>query len=243
MERHGVDLKEEQILGDGVGSHWYYRAKGAALLRTVAKAPPRRLLDIGAGAGFFSRLLLAETAAESAVCVDTGYPRDWDETAAGKPLSFRRRVDRSNADLVLLMDVLEHVDSEPELLQPYVDAVPSGTRFFVSVPAFMFLWSGHDVFLEHRRRYVRRALVDTGVRCGLQPVASHYYYAAVFPLAAATRLWQRLWRRDAQPAQSQLRRHGPAVNAVLAGLCAAERPLMRFNRLAGLSVFAQFRKP
>ena len=39
------------------------------------------------------------------------------------------------------------------LLRHYAAKVPSGAHFLVTVPAFRFLWSGHDVFLEHKRRY------------------------------------------------------------------------------------------
>jgi len=37
---------------------------------------------------------------------------------------------------------------------------PSAGRFFISLPAFEFLWSGHDVFLEHYRRYTLRQVRD-----------------------------------------------------------------------------------
>ena len=54
-----MDLKEEDILGADIGRHWYYRAKAAALRRAVGGLSPQRILDVGAGSGFFSRHLLA----------------------------------------------------------------------------------------------------------------------------------------------------------------------------------------
>ena len=36
-----------------------------------------------------------------------------------------------------------------------------GTPVFITVPAFSFLWSAHDVFLDHRRRYTSKMLVRT----------------------------------------------------------------------------------
>ena len=60
-----MDLKEEDILGADIGRHWYYRAKAAALRRAVGDLAPRRILDVGAGSGFFSRHLLAEAGAQS----------------------------------------------------------------------------------------------------------------------------------------------------------------------------------
>jgi hypothetical protein len=74
-----MDLKEEDILGADIGRHWYYRAKAAALRRAVGDLAPRRILDVGAGSGFFSRHLLAEAGAQSALCVDIGYPSERDD--------------------------------------------------------------------------------------------------------------------------------------------------------------------
>ena len=55
-----------------------------------------------------------------------------------------------------MMDVLEHVSDDVGLVREYAKRAKPGTRFVVSVPAFMWLWSGHDVFLEHHRRYTLR---------------------------------------------------------------------------------------
>jgi SAM-dependent methyltransferase len=235
-----MDLKEEEILGDQIRSHWYYKAKAAAVVRELHDIRPREILDIGAGSGYFSRVLLEKTAAGRATCVDIGYPQDSDGTCNGKPIAFRRAIDKSDADLVLAMDVMEHVPDETALMSPYVRGVASGTRFIISVPAFDFLWSSHDVFLGHYRRYTLKGLEDTVRRCGLTIDKSHYYFGAVFPIAAGLRLLERAGKGEPK---SQLRQHSRLVNGGLSTLCALERPLMDFNRLFGLTVFAICHKP
>lgn len=237
-----MDLKEEEILGDQVRSHWYYRAKAAALLRDLGGRTPVEILDVGAGSGFFSRRLL-EAGAARAVCVDTGYPHDRDETWAGKPIAFRRAIAGCDADLVLAMDVIEHVPDEAALMRPYIDLVKPGTRFIVSVPAFQFLWSAHDVFLEHYRRYTLASLERAMNACGLNVDWSHYYYGGVFPLAAGIRLLEHMTGGASAEPKSQLKRHGAFENGVLSAICAAERPFMRANRLFGLTAFAGCHKP
>ena len=234
-----MDLKEEDILGAEIGRHWYYRSKAAALRRAVAGLRPRRLLDVGAGSGFFSRHLLAETAAESALCVDIGYARDRDDSVAGKPVRYRRDTGPTDCDLVLMMDVLEHVDDDRGLVRHYASKVPSGAHFMVTVPAFAFLWSGHDVFLEHKRRYrlpeIEVALADAG----LAIMRGAYYFGLIFPLAAAVRLAD---RNTIEP-RSSLKKHGALANGILTAACAAELPLFPYNRLAGLSAFVLAKKP
>ncbi len=234
-----MDLKEEDILGADIGEHWYYRSKAAALRRAVDGLQPRRILDVGAGSGFFSRHLLVNGGARSALCVDIGYEADRDDAVAGKTVLYRRTCGMTDCDLVLMMDVLEHVDDDRQLVRHYAGCVPGGAHFLVTVPAFRFLWSGHDVFLEHKRRY-RLTEIEAVLRdAGLQVVLGAYYFGTIFPLAAAMRL---ATRSDPTP-KSSLRKHGPVANALLAAACAAELPLFRFNRLAGLSAFVLARKP
>jgi hypothetical protein len=134
---------------------------------------------------------------------------------------------------VLMMDVLEHVDDDRGLLRHYAAKVPPGAHFLVTVPAFRFLWSGHDVFLEHKRRY-RLGEIETAMReAGLQVVRGSYYFGFVFPLATAVRLVE---RNTIEP-RSSLKKHGALTNGILGAVCAAELPLFPFNRLAGLSAF------
>lgn len=234
-----MDLKEEDILGADIARHWYYRSKAAALGRAVASLQPRHILDVGAGSGFFSRHLLEKTDAMAALCVDTGYAADRDDSSNGKPVLFRRTIGTVDCDLVLMMDVLEHVDDDRDLVADYADKVPSGAHFLVTVPAFSFLWSGHDVFLEHKRRY-RLGEIEAVLRAaGLEIVRGTYYFGFVFPLAAVVRLAS---RNTSEP-RTSLKRHGALANGLLGAACAVELPFFPINRLAGLSAFVLARKP
>ncbi|WP_198370245.1 class I SAM-dependent methyltransferase [Roseomonas rosulenta] len=239
-----MDLLEQDILGDAIGDHWYYRSKSRAMLRLLEGVAPRSMLDIGAGSGFFARELLARGGAERATCVDPNYPTDRDDAVAGKPLLFRRDVTATDADLLLLMDVLEHVDDDVALLGGYARMAPRGATVLLTVPAFEWLWSGHDVYLGHRRRYTVARLEATAHSAGVAVDRACYFFAGVFPLAAALRLPGAL-RRGATgqepPPRCEMRRHGALANALLGAICAAELPAMPFNRLFGLTVFLRGR--
>lgn len=232
-----MDLKETDILGDSISQHWYYRSKAKAMNRLLGKAQPSTILDVGAGSGFFSRHLLANSSARDAWCVDISYDNDSDALEAGKPVHFRRSIEHIDADLVLLMDVLEHVDDDVGLLDHYANKVPRGARFLISVPAFQFLWSDHDVFLEHKRRYQLKQIEDVTRRAGLTVVRGAYFFGGVFPIAATMRLSARSSTSSNMPVRSQLSKHHPLVNSALAAMCSLELPLMRFNRVAGLTAF------
>lgn len=238
-----MDLKETDILGPDIGQHWYYRSKAKAMTRLLSGTSPLTILDVGAGSGFFSKKLLSDTAAKEAWCVDISYEGDSNALASGKPIHFRRSIDKVNADLVLLMDVLEHVDDDVGLLKDYVEKVPSGARFLISVPAFQFLWSGHDVFLEHKRRYRLNEMEGVARQAGLAVRYGAYYFGAVFPVAATIRLINNLLQGGRHEARSQLSQHHPVINEALAAMSAAELPFFLRNRLAGLTVFVVAEKP
>ncbi len=237
-----MDLKEATLLGDTAATHWYYKAKLAALLKLVAGRPANRVLDVGAGTGFFARQLLLRTDCQTATCVDPGYGDDTGETIAGKPILFRRSAGTDAADLVLLMDVLEHVPDDVALMAPYVAAARPGTRFVITVPAFNWLWSEHDVFLEHYRRYTLGRIEAVCAEAGLEVTTGCYFYGIVLPLAALQRLLTRAKRASDAPARSQMRRHSTLVNHLLWLACRMELPWFQPNRFGGLTAFVVAQK-
>lgn len=231
-----MDLKEIDILGDEINRHWYYASKAKAMLSFLGDDHYSTIVDVGAGSGYFSQFLLNHTNTNQAWCVDISYESDFNEQLKGKSMFYRRSIDSIEADLVLFMDVLEHVDDDVGLLKEYVNKVPQKSRFFITVPAFQFLWSGHDIFLEHKRRYTIKQLENTVQNAGLKIIQSNYYFGIVFPIAASVRFLQNCFARD-QKASSQLVRHNVLSNNLFKVLCSIELPFIKINRLAGLSVF------
>ena len=231
-----MDLKEIDVFGGDIGKHWYYWAKAKAVSKWLGNTQPKAILDVGAGSGFFSSYLLERSSAQEAWCVDINYEADSDTTHSGKPLHFRKSVEQVDADLVLFMDVLEHVEDDAGLLMEYAAKVPKGAKILVSVPAFRFLWSGHDVFLGHYRRYTLKEVQSVLKKAGLSLIDGGYFYGFVFPIAASIRTMQNIFSKGSEP-KSQMQKHSPLVNSVLKSMCAAELSVMRYNKFAGLTVF------
>jgi hypothetical protein len=240
-----MDVKEEDILGADIATHWYYVAKGRALQSFLRGTQVDELIDVGAGSGVFSRQLLDAGFCRNAICVDPAYAEEREEMHNGHPVAFVHNIDNPAASLVLMMDVLEHVDDDVALIEQYTRSMPSGGRLMITVPAFSFLWSGHDVFLEHRRRYTRGQLNAAVQKAGLTVERSRYFYGFLFPVAAAIRLYKgwRLRHRKLE-ARSDLAPVSAPLNAVMTLMHDIERTtLFPANVFAGLSVFCLARKP
>ena len=238
-----MDLKEIETTKIDPDTHWYYQSKADAMLQLTNGLTFDSILDVGAGSGFFSKYILQNTTAIEATCIDTGYTEERTALTAEKNQHFCRTVAFSNAQLVLMMDVLEHIKDDVSFVENYVEKCSSGTTFLVSVPAFNFLWSDHDVFLEHYRRYTIKSLQKTLKSAGLEVTHSQYFFGVVFIIPMVMRLLNKLLRSHTHDAKSQMRNHSLIVNNILHLACKAEIPLMRFNKLAGLSVFCLARKP
>lgn len=239
-----MDVKEEEILGNKVAEHWYYRAKGDATLKLLSDVPVNCIADVGAGSGYFSKLLLERGIGQEAICIDPAYECETEQTVNGRNLRFTPEPEISAADLVLMMDVLEHVDDDAALLKQYSHLLSKNGHLLVTVPAFNWLWSGHDEFLEHRRRYTRSNLSKILEKSGFDVLTSKYYYLSLLPIIVPIRVMDRLrLKLRSKPPKSSLKQHAKWINSLLTSVMVIERRLLfPFNNLAGLTVFCLAKK-
>jgi SAM-dependent methyltransferase len=210
LEECDVDLKEDGLVEPG--AHWYYVTKARAIESLAARFAPsaRSLLDVGAGSGFFAKALLVSSllALREATCVDPNYAEERNEG----PLAFRMSLPDRPADLILLLDVLEHVPDDQALLSGAIERLAPGGVVIITVPAFMSLWSNHDVYLEHFRRYRLQHVVDLAEASGLDVLTKRYLFGALFPAAL---LLRKLFGSRNEKAGSDLRPVHPAIDKSL----------------------------
>ena len=69
--------------------------------------------------------------------------------------------------------------------------VASGGVLLVTVPAYQWLWSGHDEINRHYRRYSRRTLRSSATVAGWQVERVTSFNSVLLAPAAAVRLVQR----------------------------------------------------
>jgi len=199
------------------------------------------LLELGCGSGEVLAAL-----AEFGHAVGMEPHPDLAATARGRGLDVRigRLPDQLGvpphwADVVLLLDVIEHLDDDQGALVAASRALAERGTLVVTVPASPWLWSPHDVALGHRRRYTARALRDVAARAGFRVERMTYFNSILFPAVAAARLWKRgRGRRGHDLDQS------PAfLNRSLERLFALERHLVpRFTLPFGSSLLMLARR-
>jgi SAM-dependent methyltransferase len=162
--------------------------------RTIGSRSAFNVLDVGCGDVFFVAKLSEAFPEASIFGIDTAFTteqlKELGAKVAGKNIRLFRSLAEAESylngsiDLVLLLDVIEHVKDDVGLLKELSAHrfVTSDTNFIITVPAFQGLFSSHDVFLGHFRRYSNKTLRKTLAAGGLKPVRIGYFFTSLlFP--------------------------------------------------------------
>lgn len=160
------------------------------LTRRARPGGHTRYADVGAGDRYFAHRLAALTGAP-VYAVDANYS----ETAVDGPLivcTDLAQVPPGSVDCALLMDVIEHVDDDAGLVRDVDRLLTPAGELLITAPAHQALWSEHDVFLGHRRRYDRRRLLDILDGAGFDVLECFHFYALPWVGRAARVGLQRL---------------------------------------------------
>ena len=84
-------------------------------------------------------------------------------------------------DIVIAMDVLEHIQDDYSALKQWKNTLKPNGLILISVPAFQHLWSNHDIFLGHHKRYNKNILNELAESVGFQTVKIHYAFSFIYP--------------------------------------------------------------
>jgi SAM-dependent methyltransferase len=141
-------------------------------------------------------------------------------------------------DVVLLLDVIEHVQEDTRFLADSAFLAKPGGHLVVNVPASPRLYSRYDVAAGHLRRYTPRSLLEVGEKAGLELASWTYWGFPLLPLAVARKLFM-LSVDDEQVIRAGFEPPGRLANRVLSALARLE-PIPQ--KLFGTSLLASFRK-
>jgi SAM-dependent methyltransferase len=227
--------------------HWWYRGRRTVIEGVVAglRLPARaRILDAGCGSGR-NMIELARhgtvTGVElSETSVSLARERHAGEVVAGSVLEMPFPAD--SFDLAVSLDVIEHLEDDLAALRELRRTVAPGGSLLITVPAYPWLWSGHDEINHHHRRYTRRSLQRVAEQAGWEQARTTYFNSLLLPAAIVLRVLDRL---STKTTESSLDLWVPPepLNWVLERPLTLEAALIaRGGRIpAGLSLLAVFR--
>ena len=228
-------------------NHWWFAVRRRFLESWVriGGAAPRdgRILEVGAGTGanldtlrVFGRVTALEP--DHFACDYISRHFDVETVHAALPGGC---VGLRDFDLVVALDVLEHIDDDLGALRSIHGMLKARGRVIATVPAFQFLWSVHDEKLHHKRRYRAPELVSRMEEAGFRPVHQSYFNFLLFPAALLFRLLDRLCKGVGRAGSGNVH---PFLNGLMARVFGAEVFLLRFVRFPfGLSLVVVASKP
>ena len=152
-----------------------------------------RILDAGCGSGRFmvelARLGSATGVELSETSVALARERQLGEIVAGSVLEMPFADD--SFDLAVSLDVIEHLGDDLAALRELRRVVAPGGALLVTVPAYQWLWSGHDEINHHHRRYTRRSLQHAAEQAGWRQTRTTYFNSLLLPVAIILRVLER----------------------------------------------------
>jgi len=221
---------------------FWHEVRAAAALRDLPPGPAV-VVDIGAGAGHMGTYIAREHPATTYRFVEPL------ESLAGSLVEAFGTDARltgldqiGDADVVTLLDVIEHVEDDQGFLTDVVQNMRSGAQLVVTVPALPVLWSQWDAELGHHRRYTRASLTDTVAVFGLSEQRIDYLFPELLAPALFRRLaGGRVGRRNGH----EISEYPELPRWIDRSLWAVSSVTTRLRRLwpAGTSVMLAARKP
>lgn len=186
--------------------HYWHRARQKILKRWMQKHISQRdqktklsLLDVGCGRGLYLKyfsddyncagLEPEESLWKKARMIN---PKVWQ---TGLPLTTG--MVSETFDIVLLLDVLEHIDDDVSALKSLKQVLSERGRIIINVPAHTWLWSTIDVVSGHKRRYTRRSITQVVEEAGFRLEQIRYWGSLGLPLVFLQRVvWRARGKKD-----------------------------------------------
>jgi SAM-dependent methyltransferase len=201
------------------------------------------IADIGAGDMYFSKML-ADMGNCTVYAIDHMYQLS---ERADNLITYNNIecLEDNSIDIVVMMDVLEHVEDVDSFLQVLQRKTKENAIFLITVPAWQHLYCHHDKFTEHFCRYDKKQLNGELKRNNLSVQKIFYFF---FPLYLL-RTFQVyvLWGKDREPKASATSRWKYGRSHIVTKLVYSLLKIdflfnKTFSFLPGLSLFALCRK-
>ncbi|MFT3910680.1 MAG: class I SAM-dependent methyltransferase [Ferruginibacter sp.] len=232
--------------------HWWFLVRQKIILQFLQKhiaSPGKqlRVLNVGAAGGASSEFLKAFG---DVVSVETEplfieYLRQ--QNIVVTEASITKLPFNDNCfDLVCAFDVIEHVADDVQAMKEMERVCKKDGSICITVPAFMSLWSQHDVVNGHHRRYKKnglRSLFEKTIL--LKPIEITYFNSLLFLPILMTRKMSNLFRKNKKQTESDFTyfKTSSLSNSILKKIFAVELTTMKlFHFPFGASLIAVLKK-
>lgn len=229
--------------------HWYFIGRRSIiktlLLETISKNTRIKILEIGCGTGGNLDLLNNFGEVKATECNDEARTIAINKTNSRYKIKYgllpnMLPYEGEKFDLICLFDVLEHIEEDCNSLIEINKLLEDDGRIILTVPAYQFLFSEHDKYLHHKRRYSKKALLTLAKKTNLIPVKISHFNFFLFPLAFLMRFFDNFFDTNFS---SQSSKSIPIYNKIFSMIFKYESFILKFiNFPFGLSLYIILKK-
>jgi SAM-dependent methyltransferase len=190
-----VDPKYGEVYRELFEKHWWWRSRTELIVDKIRQLQPdsgwKRILDVGCGdALFFDRLTEFGEVEGVEPCSELINPKNPHQNRIYVCPFDRNFRPGKEYSLILMLDVLEHLENPIDALRHALNLLTPEGCVIVTVPAFMALWTNHDVLNHHYTRYTKRNFREVARHAGLQTREERYLYHWTFPIKLGVRVME-----------------------------------------------------
>lgn len=175
---------ESHLIGqaDRSRASFWHEVRALTVLDRLDRGRSAKVADLGAGAGLLGHKLARE---RPEVRYSFFEPLDslasHLDAAFGTDARLDSITDVSGADVVALLDVVEHVEDDRAFLSEIIATMDPGSLLVVTVPALPILWSSWDEDLGHFRRYTRASMARLATALPIDVLEISYLFPELVP--------------------------------------------------------------
>ena len=183
-----MDIREYQAKQNEIRHPWE-QARLEVIYRLLGNYLPKNggsILDVGCGDTFVVNELHKRLPDTAFFAIDKAFTPELIQKFSSEGIVLANSIESvqdriEKADIILLMDVIEHIKDEKSFLRELreMSYVSPDSVFLITVPAYQRLFSAHDEFLQHYRRYSRKALKDTLRASGFEIISSGNFFISL----------------------------------------------------------------
>lgn len=231
-----MDDIEIQALDSLESEHWWYQNRRIELQIFLSTIPRSfKVLDLGSASGS-NTMFMQQLGFSQIVSVEYSEFGCTLQRNKGIPVVQADACDlpfqSSEFDLVVCMDVLEHIERDDSAIREIWRVLKSGGTTLISVPENPGLWSNHDVVVGHYRRYSKSNLINLFTNCGFSVCKIFSSHCTLKPLIRVIRQFSK---------GSSLKPVNPFLNSLLLLTAKFERNL-GLQKVGGTTLWISARK-
>lgn len=146
-------------------------------------------------------------------------------------------------DVILVLDVFEHLEDESWTLKEIYKVLKPGGIVISMVPAYTWMWSFHDKLMHHLRRYTLGRYLDVIKKSGpWEILRSSYFNTILFIPITLVRIVTRIFNLNGRESDFDI--NTKPMNKILGWIFGAERLMLKhFDLPLGVSILSVFKKP